>query len=88
MYRGSSGVDPCLRIECSDLSLELARLRALTFSAVSGRLVSEAWSLCEDFEAIRFEKNDLDGSRACFDAVRLLAGEGGRSGIAVIRGEV
>lgn len=66
-------------------SLELPLLRWLDFSFDSGRLGSGDCSLCEDFEATRFEKRDLEGSLPC--RARSLSGEGGKSGIAVIRGD-
>ena len=84
VYLGSSGVEPCL--VCRDLSFELARLRAFCFSGISFTF-SDELSLCEDLDAIRFEKKFFEGSRACCLGEDL-SGEGGNSGMAVTRGEV
>ena len=81
LLRGSSGVEPCRRIEWRDRSLELARLRALCFSCSVAS--DDTCNLWDDLDAMRLEKKDLEGSRECClgDA---RSGEEGSSGMAVI----
>ena len=86
VYLGSSGVEPCLLTVYKDLSLELALLLAFCFSGISLTFSNEL-SFCEDFDAMRLEKKLFEGSRACCFGEDL-SGEGGNSGMAVIRGEV
>ena len=41
-------------------------------------MASTAWILVEDFEAFKFEKKDLDGSRTCFGVDPGDVGKGGK----------
>lgn len=86
-YRARSGVEPCFLTACKVRSFELALLLGFGLSTASGIAPSEECSLCEDLEAIKLEKKPLDASRPCLGD-RGGAGEGGNSGMAVIRGEV
>lgn len=88
---GKSGVDDCFFTECCERSLELPRLRPLLFSPPSVVTTSAPCagpcSLCEDFAAIKLEKNDFEASReCCFGDV--LLGEQGTSGVVLIAGEI
>lgn len=50
------------------------------------RSLDSDWILCVDREARKLEKNDLDGSRPCFDGGS--RGDGGNCGIAVVVAEL
>jgi hypothetical protein len=74
------------RRACRALSFELARLFASDLPAFFSLVGFGESNLCDDLEAIRFEKNDFEGSRPCFGEGR--EGEVGNSGTAVILGDV
>lgn len=75
-----------LRREYKVLSFELARLFAADLPVSFSFFWFGESSLCDDLEAIRFEKNDFEGSRPCFGEGR--DGEVGNSGTAVNLGDV